>query len=245
MGFSDVRKIGFDTETTGTDLETDRIVTAALIFRGGGIPDVTVTYLLNPGITIPTEASAIHGITNEMAQAGQNPKTALDDLADKLTAALALNLPVIAFNLGFDWTILDRDLARNGLRSMADRMNGQAPIGLVDPYLIDKHLDKYRKGERKLKTTCEQYGVTLKDWHTAEADALAAVLVTEKLFERFPQLTRMTPEGLFVAQQRWRREWAAGFQEYLRNPKKAGDKYDANAVVEGVWPLYPSPVAVA
>lgn len=240
MGFADVRKIGFDTETTGTDVENDRIVTAALVFRGGGIPDITVPYLINPGIDIPTEASDIHGITTEMAQAGQDPKVALNDIADKLAAALLLNLPVIAFNLPFDWTIFDRELARNGLPSVADRLNGMPVVTLVDPIVIDRHVDRYRKGQRTLQVTAEHYGVAPQDWHTAEADALAAVQVAEALFARYPHIAAMSPGDLFAAQAAWHGRWAAGLQAHLRESGK-----DPEAVVDGSWPLRPTPAAVA
>lgn len=237
--FKDLRVVGFDTETTGTDVDRDRIVTAALVFRGGGLPDWTVTWLINPGVDIPTEVSGIHGITTEMAQAGQDPKVALDDLATKLAAALNWRLPVVAFNLAFDWTILDRELARHGLRSMAERVSGVIDT-LVDPSVIDRHFDRYRSGSRKLQDVAAHYGVAPQDWHTAEADAVAAVDVARELFARYPRVAAMPPGKLFSAQQQWRSRWAAGLQEHLRESGK-----DAAAVVDGSWPLKPVPVEVA
>lgn len=245
MGFNDIRRAGWDTETTSADPEDARIVTAALIVRGGGKTDLDLTWLIDPQIPIPDEAAEIHGITTEIAKAkGQEPRVALEDMASKLTAALRARMPIAAYNLGFDWTVLDRDLARHGLQSMAERLAPLAPVTLLDPYAIDKELDKYRKGSRKLQPTCELYGVELTDWHTAEADALAALLLTEKLFEKFPRLPQMTPAALFNAQQEWRREWAEQFQAYLRS-EKAGEKHDRNAVVDGSWPLRPFSRAVA
>ena len=63
----------FDLETTGTDLSKDRIVEIAMIKVN---PDGTVEkkpeqrgaehrLLINPGMPIPAEATAVHGITNE------------------------------------------------------------------------------------------------------------------------------------------------------------------------------------
>ncbi|GAB2696867.1 exonuclease domain-containing protein [Kitasatospora kifunensis] len=237
--FAGVRKVGFDTETTSADPDEARIVTAALVVRGGSRPDQDFTWLIDPGVPIPDEAAGIHGITTEIAKAkGQQPRVALEDLASKLAAALRAHMPVIAYNLGFDWTVLDRDLARHGLASMTERLAPLAPITLLDPHIIDKELDKYRRGSRKLQPTCELYGVTLTDWHTAEADALAALLLTEKLFERYPRLAQMTPAAVFNAQQEWRRTWAEQFQDYLRSDK-AGEKRDPAAVIDGSWPLRP------
>lgn len=236
MSFSEIRACGFDTETTSADPLTARIVTAALVFTGGGKHDQTFTWLINPGI--PSEPGAIeaHGISNEKAAAeGQNPKLALEDLADKLHAALAYGMPVVAFNAAFDWSVLEHDLTRNGLVPMAERIGGD-PVRLLDPFVIDKTVDKYRKGKRKLKPTCEHYGVELKDWHTAEADALAAVLVMGQIAERYPRLSELSPVELFKAQQGWAADQAAGLQEYFRSAK-AGEKQDPTVVIDGSWPL--------
>jgi DNA polymerase-3 subunit epsilon len=60
----------FDLETTGLDHRTSRIVTAcaALLNPDGSISGNDVEWLANPGIPIPAEATAVHGITDEIAQ---------------------------------------------------------------------------------------------------------------------------------------------------------------------------------
>lgn len=239
-----LRRVGFDTETTGPNIESDRIVTAALIARGGGLPDKTLTWLINPGIDIPIEASNIHGIKDADAKAnGQDPTVALEEIALHLAAAVNYGMPIVAFNLAFDWTILDRDLRRNGLAPMADRIKVQP--ALIDPHVIDKRFDRYRKGSgmRKLQPTAEVYGITITDWHTADADALAAMLIAEEQFKRYRQLEALTPYGLYKEQQAWRAEQQAGLQEWFRS-ERAGEKRDPNIVIDGSWPLTPFPVAV-
>lgn len=60
----------FDLETTGTDTREDRIVQLAMVKltpRDEGAHEIEEkVYLFNPGVPIPPEASAIHGITDEM-----------------------------------------------------------------------------------------------------------------------------------------------------------------------------------
>jgi DNA polymerase-3 subunit epsilon len=232
MSWTQILRAGWDTETTGTNVETDRIVTAALIVRDGNETVETVSWVINPGVEVPVEASDIHGWTTERIQAeGADPKIALEDLASRLAVVLGERMPLVAFNTCYDWTILDRDLRRNGLPVMADRLAG-APLTLIDPYVLDKQFDKWRKGLRKPKPTCEVYGVALAEWHQAEADALAALLLAEKITERYPRLAEMGPAELFEAQQRWRSTWAVEFQAYKR-------RSDPSAVVEGAWPLVP------
>ncbi|MFJ8538113.1 exonuclease domain-containing protein [Streptomyces sp. NPDC093591] len=239
--FAEVRRSAWDTETTGPNPLEDRIVTAAFIVRGGGQEERDFSWLINPGIPIPEEASEVHGITNEMVQAdGQDPKTALDQIATCLAHAISLGMPVIAFNQSFDWSILHYDLARNGLPTVEERLNF-APLPLLDPHVIDKQVDKYVKGSgmRKLKPTAERYGVELEDWHTAEADALAALLIAEAQFERHPQLNSMGPQQLFAAQKAWRAEQQAGLQKWFRTKATPEQGGDPNKVIDGSWPLIP------
>lgn len=237
MGFIGIRKYGFDTETTGVNVNESRIVTAAVVAHGGGKPDCAKTWLIDPGIEIPEEAAAIHGITTERVRAeGVDAATALDEIARTLTGVLRNRLPIVAFNLAFDWSILDRELKRYELPTMAERYT-QPIYGLVDPYVIDKAVDRYRKGTRKLQPTAELYGVKLDDWHTADADALAATLIAEKEFEKYEFLNRLSPERLYNAQQKWRKEQCASLQAYFRNEEKSGDAYDPEAVINGEWPM--------
>lgn len=242
MKFADIRKIAFDTESTGPNPNEDRIVTAALVVRGGGRDDVVMSWLINPGVPIPKEAAEVHGIDDAKAAEGADPKDALDDIAERLAAGLRYGMPVVAFNLSFDWTILTRDLARHGLPSMADRLPGLRVLPLIDPHVIDKQVDKWVKGSgmRKLKPTCERYGVELEDWHTAEADALAALLIAEAQFERHPQLNSMGPQQLFAAQKAWRAEQQAGLQRWFRMKATAEQGGDPNKVIDGSWPLVPA-----
>jgi hypothetical protein len=116
--------VGFDTETTGVDFVTDRIVTAAVIFRDGADGAVSArTWLIDPGIEIPERATAVHGITTEMArEQGADPVVALGEIAALLAAALANGSPIVAFNAGYDLGILDAELARHGLPSLARRI---------------------------------------------------------------------------------------------------------------------------
>ncbi|MFE9921611.1 exonuclease domain-containing protein [Streptomyces sp. NPDC005774] len=240
--FTDVRKAAWDTETTGPNPLEDRIVTAAFIVRGGGREDRLFSWLINPGIPIPAEASEVHGITDEMVRTdGQDPKTALDEIATNLLQAAVWGMPIVAFNQSFDWSILHHDLVRNGLPTVEERLAeySDLPMPLVDPHVIDKQVDKYVKGSgmRKLKPTCERYGVQLTDWHTAEADALAALLIAEAQFDRYPQLNTMGPQQLFAAQKAWRAEQQAGLQEWFRTRATPEQGGDPNKVIDGSWPL--------
>ena len=79
--------LGFDTETTGTNVEKDRIVTVALVHSvGPGRENETVaTWLIDPGVEIPEPAQRVHGISTEHAREhGMQPAAALDEVAHAL-----------------------------------------------------------------------------------------------------------------------------------------------------------------
>lgn len=60
--------IFFDLETTGVDTTKDRIVQIATIKLFPDGSQESKTYLINPEINIPKEASDVHGITDEMVK---------------------------------------------------------------------------------------------------------------------------------------------------------------------------------
>jgi DNA polymerase-3 subunit epsilon len=60
------RPIFYDTETTGVRPDSDRIIEIAAY---DPVRDLTFEQLVNPGISIPSDATAIHNITNEMVSA--------------------------------------------------------------------------------------------------------------------------------------------------------------------------------
>ena len=57
--------IFFDLETTGVDTARDRIVEISMVKVMPDGEEITKTRRLNPGMHIPEEASAIHGITDD------------------------------------------------------------------------------------------------------------------------------------------------------------------------------------
>jgi DNA polymerase-3 subunit epsilon len=234
MRYLERRRAGWDTETTSTNPHEARIVTAAIIGRGGPTPQSVQTWLLNPGVPIPPETTAIHGVDDQIAlERGQEPKAALEEIADALARATRFSMPLVAFNTAYDWTVLHCELQRHGLPTMLDRCGGQ-PYNLIDPLVLDKQADRYRRGSRKLQAVAEHYGVELENWHDAEADAIAALGIADALFERNPRLAAYDAQRLFLAQQAWREEQQQGLQAHFR-------KKDPSAYCAPEWPLVPAP----
>ncbi|MDT3396430.1 3'-5' exonuclease [Streptomyces sp. B1866] len=224
--------IGFDLETTGTDPREARIVTAAVVEARGGEPVRRREWLADPGVPIPAGAVSVHGITSERAaEQGRPAREVADEVADALAGHWRAGAPVVAYNAAFDLSLLSAELRRYGLRSLTDRLGGAEPGPVVDPYTIDRAVDRYRKGKRTLEAVCGVYGVTHDRAHEAGADALAAVRVARAVAERHGQVAGLDLWELHRKQVGWHARWAADFQSWLRR------KGTPEAVVDGTWPM--------
>ena len=151
--------VGLDTETTGTDPHNDRIVTAAAVRIEPGQRPVTTEWLIHPGVEIPTEASDVHGWTIDRLEEKLDGHQALRIIADGeafLTREAALyeiaataghtsvlEIPLVVHNASFDLTLLDAELTRHGIDTLASRPN--AFRNVIDPMVLEKQFDRYRK----------------------------------------------------------------------------------------------------
>ncbi|QAY74008.1 3'-5' exonuclease [Agromyces protaetiae] len=217
----------FDLETTGIDIDTCRIVTAhvGVIGAGGEVLEQR-QWIVDPGVEIPTAATLIHGITTERARAEGAPAAqAASEIIAALTDASRRGIPIVAYNASYDLTVLAREAERYGLTPL----DGPGPV--VDPLVIDKAVDRYRRGKRTLTAACEHYGVELLDAHDAGADAIAAGRVAQAIARKHPELAEIPATDLHDRQIIWSRDQAASYQEWRR---KNGEP---EFTTSGVWPV--------
>ncbi len=181
-------RAGFDTETTGINVREDRIVTAAIVIQDGGREQV-YTWLADPGVDIPDGAAAIHGITTEKARRDGRPiKDVLEEIAAILARHMSGGNPVVAYNASYDFTLLENELARHGLQTVADRLGGKI-YPVIDPYFLDRHVDRYRRGKRTLAHIATHYGVPADEtFHDAEGDVRMTLRVLDAILEKYPAL---------------------------------------------------------
>jgi DNA polymerase-3 subunit epsilon len=238
MNWTEGHLLAIDTETTGPNPTTARIVTADVVHIDPSTTTLDVHgYLADPGVDIPAEATAVHGITTEHART--NGMVAADVvllLLDDLESAWRGGWPVVAFNASYDLTVIDHELRRHHGRGL------EIAGPVLDPFVIDKAVDRYRKGSRKLGDVCKHYGVKLDNAHNSAADAEAAGLLMLKMAEWYPGVREKTLRELWTAQREAYREQAASFEDYLRRKKRQdGESEDAIAavVIERDWPLRP------
>ena len=101
---------------------------------------------------------------------------------------------------------------------------------VIDPLVIDKAVDRFRKGKRTLEFAADHYGVSLPDAHNAGADAVAAGRVAQAMAARYPAELAVEASEIHAKQITWSAEQAASFQEYMRRER------NPNFVADGNWP---------
>ncbi|SED64338.1 exonuclease domain-containing protein [Ruania alba] len=222
--------LGFDTETTGVNPFRDRIVTAALVGRGANGTQQR-TWLIDPGVEIPEQASAIHGISTSYARKhGMAPRRALAEIADELTTAFRFRVPVVAFNAAFDLTIIERELERHGLPTIGERL-GRPLAPVLDPLLLDRGLEHSRPGARRLVDLCGYYGVQESGrLHTADVDVEATLDVLAAQVREHPDLVERSLGELHEWQTDQHQRWAE-----RRNAERSRQGVDPGTSIE--WPL--------
>jgi len=217
----------FDLETTGVDPRTARIVTAfvGLIDADGELERGT-DWFADPGVEIPESAAQVHGITTEIARAEGRPAVeVVTELRAALDWIIRHGVPLVVYNAPYDLTLFGHELERHGLPPL--RFGEQ----VVDPLVLDRAVEKYRKGKRTLTDTAELYGVELMGAHTAGDDAVAAGQVALAIAARHPDQLLVPLDELHRRQVAWAAEQADDFQAYMRRAR------DPEFTADRGWPV--------
>lgn len=225
---------GFDIESTGKDPEDARMVQTAITRRGwpdgdgDAVTSGDTVWLINPGVEIPPEVQAIHGISTEQAQSGMDPAKATAEIRDRLAAILGAHAPLVIFNARYDLTVLDRECRRHNL----EPLSLGAGVLVIDPFVLDKFLDKYRPGSRKLEAMCRTHNVVNDGAHEASADAVAAMRVAWRLAHTHGRIANYSPDAMMHLQASAAKEQGLGLAKHFRSQGKPER-------VSLDWPLIP------
>lgn len=221
------RIVVFDTETTGIDPANDRIVTAFVgILDANGDVERGTDWLADPGVEIPERATEVHGISTEMAQQEGEPAAEVTaKIANSLAWVARHNLPLVVFNAPYDLTLLAAECRRHGVEMP---MLGEQ---VVDPLIIDRQVDRFRKGKRTLSDCASVYGVELLDAHDAGADAIASGHLAQAMVQRYPDQLDVPLAQLHQQQASWADAQAGDFEDYMRRQR------DPNFTADRGWPL--------
>lgn len=156
--------VALDAETTGLSVSKDRIVQLAMIkiFADGRKPEERCR-LINPGIPIPAEVTAVHGITNEMVK---DEPTFLK-LAKGIQTFIG-DSDFLTYNGNrFDIPLLMEEFERAGL-----------PLDMTDRSTIDAQRIFHKMEPRTLSAAVKFYtGEKMEGAHDAGNDVRATVKV--------------------------------------------------------------------
>jgi len=164
----------FDLETTGVNVAEDRIVEISIIKLNPDGSEETLTELVNPEVSIPAEAAAVHGITNEKVA----DKPTIKELAPKIVEFIG-DADLSGYNcLKFDVPLLMEEFLRNDIDfSMKNRK------------VVDVQNIFHKMEQRTLVAAYKFYcNGDLTDAHSAEADTRATLEVLKAQVEKYEEL---------------------------------------------------------
>jgi len=169
--FDGTRLVVLDTETTGLDpAQGHGLVEVACITLDGGEIGETWSTLVNPGQLIPKEATAVHGITDEMVRDAPGPVVVAAELEQRCA-----DRTLVFHNVAFDLPFLDALLRRGGRGSLLH------PV--VDTLGLARGL--FGQGGNALGALATRFGLPAEAAHRALGDALTTARLLLKLATRW------------------------------------------------------------
>jgi DNA polymerase-3 subunit epsilon len=164
----------FDLETTGINLSKDRIVEISFVKVHPNGKEESKTRRINPGIPIPAEATAIHGISDEDIKDCPTFREVAKSLAAQIEGC-----DLAGFNSNrFDIPMLAEEFLR-----------AEIDIDLSRRKFVDVQTIFHKKEQRNLEAAYKFYcGKDLEHAHSAEADTQATYEVLKSQLDMYPDL---------------------------------------------------------
>jgi DNA polymerase-3 subunit epsilon len=169
----------FDLETTGTDNVKDRIVELAFVKLSPDGKRDKFTRRVNPGIPIPAESTAIHGISDEDVKNAQTFKQIAHALYEWMKGC-----DLGGYNSSkFDLPLLAEEFLRVGIN-----------VDFTERHMIDVQTIFFKMEARTLSAAYNFYcDKKLENAHSAEADILATIEVLEAQLEKYTEIGHDVP----------------------------------------------------
>jgi DNA polymerase-3 subunit epsilon len=163
-----------DLETTGINLGNDRIVEIAIVKIAPDGSKIKKRKLINPQMSIPVAATAVHGITEEMVKDAPTFKQAANEIKQFID-----NSDIGGYNSNrFDVPMLVEEFLRAGIEFSVEGRK------LIDVQRVF-HLMEQRTLTAAYQFYCNK---TLESAHSAEVDAEATWEVLCAQIERYPNI---------------------------------------------------------
>lgn len=182
--WGDLPVVVLDCETTGIE-ETDAVVEIAAVRFENGRPTKRFCSLVNPGKSIPAEATAVHGIRDEDVAGA--PQLAM--LAPDLKAVCTGALPA-AFQAEFDRGFLHATISGSDCLAFEPSFPWLDVFVMIASPKQDKHVRG--KGRLRLVECCKRHQIPLEKAHRADGDAEAAGHLLYKIMgDKRPNLGKL------------------------------------------------------
>lgn len=171
----EIPAVVLDTETTGLDVASCRLVQISAVRVVGGAvePGQTFDRLVNPGIPIPAPATTVHGITDDMVADARS----FAEIKPEIDAFFGESV-LIGQSVGFDLAVLLRETQLAGLTWRQPQF--------LDTKLLAAALDPEAR-EFGLDVLAARLGVPVTDRHHALGDALVTAEVFARLIPRLAE----------------------------------------------------------
>ncbi len=163
----------FDLETTGININTDRIVEICYLKVYPNGNEESKTMRINPEMHIPEQSSAVHGIYDEDVADCPTFKEVAKQIAHDIEGC-----DIAGFNSNrFDVPLLAEEFLRAGV-----------DIDMSRRKFIDVQVIYHKLEQRTLSAAYKFYcDKNLEDAHTAEADTRATYEVLKAQLDRYPE----------------------------------------------------------
>ena len=174
--------IFFDLETTGVDVSKDRIVEICYIKVWPNGNEVSRTMRINPGMHIPEQSTAVHGIKDEDVKDCPLFKDVAREIANDFQGC-----DIAGFNSNrFDLPMLAEEFLR-----------AQVDIDLSRHRAIDVQVIYHKLEQRTLSAAYKFYcGAELVDAHSALADTRATYEILQAQLDHYPEVLKNDMEFL-------------------------------------------------
>ena len=226
----------WDTETNGTSVENDRILTCyAAVMLADGSVERDWSWTIDPGVEVPDGAAAVHGMSTEWIRehGRKDAADAIVEIYNVLNDSVNQGLPIVAFNLRFDLSILHHELIRYDAFGVDWLLENGV---FYDPFVHDRlRGDRYRKGKRRLVDLCGVYGIEFneEEAHAAEYDVRKTGELAIKLLAKEKSLDA---RGLMPLLAKAKADHDASLEEYFKKSGKLTESGEPIRIDRG-WPL--------
>ncbi|MGB5370736.1 MAG: 3'-5' exonuclease [Flavobacteriaceae bacterium] len=185
----DVRFLVLDTETTGFDTETDRILCiGALVLKNKtiAIQESFEVYVKQP--LYHPKSVQIHGILKD-----ENKKCITELEALRQLLAFLKDAVIVAHHAAFDLAMINNSLKRHGLPKLRNKVLDTA--ALYKRTLIKSPLLE-RKESYSLDDLADKFNISKKDRHTALGDAYITAIAFMVILGRLEQKKQLNTKSL-------------------------------------------------